>query len=504
MKNKKKRVILWLIILAVLVIAAVVTVKVIQAKTTDALQNVLYQTYTVERGTVESTITASGQLSAADTRNVLAPDGMTVTRIRVVAGDPVKTGDVLCELDPDSVRKQLIYELKQSTASENHLGTVNFADSVTAPAQGRLKYQPVQVGDDVLTSMLNYGCLAILSLDGYMNLQIDTAAELTLGSKVMVTWDGGKSKGTVKTKTATGYVILVPDDHAPYQGIATAFTYDDNTEIGSGTLLINLPSEVYGYDGTIRKVAYHVDESVPDGRTMFTLDNAPAATNYVSRYVERTDLSDRYAELIKLYANPCLLAPCDGVVSEISVTLDGLTGKADKSDRDSIAFTLQTGGSTKLTVDMNELDILSAQLGQTATVSIDAIPGETFDGTVSRISQIGKKQNSVSTFPVELLLGDDARFLSGMNASATILVSRSENVLTIPIDAIGEDSDGEYVFVLSPSGERVRTAITTGMSDGTTAEVVSGLSEGDVVSYELPGLDLSAMYGAMGMPASEE
>ncbi|MPN10840.1 hypothetical protein SDC9_158137 [bioreactor metagenome] len=83
-----------------------------------------------------------------------------------------------------------------------------------------------------------------------------------------------------------------------------------------------------------------------------------------------------------------------------------------------------------------------------------------------------------------MTLGYDERLLEGMNGSAVILTSKKENVVLLPLDLINEDADGEYVFVKSADGKSYdRADITTGLSDGTNAEVTSGLSAGDIIWY---------------------
>jgi HlyD family secretion protein len=141
---------------------------------------------------------------------------------------------------------------------------------------------------------------------------------------------------------------------------------------------------------------------------------------------------------------------------------------------------LYTGGALKMMVSVDELDIESVALGQSATVTLDAFPDEKFAGSVTRISNVGETAKSVATFSVELTLDADARLKLGMNGNATILVDQATDALILPIAAISEDADGAYVYV---GDELVKTYITTGLSDGTNAVVTGGLSEGDVVKY---------------------
>ena len=68
----------------------------------------------------------------------------------------------------------------------------------------------------------------------------------------------------------------------------------------------------------------------------------------------------------------------------------------------------------------------------------------------------------------------------------------------IPVDAISEDAEGPYVMVQTGSGTTERRSIETGLSDGSVTEVVSGLAAGDVVEYQMPGMDFSNMMGMGG------
>ena len=159
------------------------------------------------------------------------------------------------------------------------------------------------------------------------------------------------------------------------------------------------------------------------------------------------------------------------------------------------AVSLLTGGAVKLTIDADELDIDSVALGQSASVTLDAYPGETFTATVTHISRIGTVSGSITTYPVEVTLSYDERLLEGMNGSAVILTSKKENVPLIPVARIIEDSTGAYVNVKNAAGELERRDITTGLSDGTNAEVTSGLVAGDKIWYQ----DTAAVTGLAAM-----
>lgn len=93
----------------------------------------------------------------------------------------------------------------------------------------------------------------------------------------------------------------------------------------------------------------------------------------------------------------------------------------------------------------------------------------------------------MTVYDVTLTIEGDDQLKLGMNGTATILVEERENVLLVPIAALNTSRGESYVWLQSASaadGEPgVRTPVETGLSDENYAEVLSGLSEGDVVAH---------------------
>jgi len=139
-----------------------------------------------------------------------------------------------------------------------------------------------------------------------------------------------------------------------------------------------------------------------------------------------------------------------------------------------------------LSIAVDELDITKLYPGQEATVSVDALGGEQFEATVSEISNSGENEGGNSKFTVTLTLNKSGDMLPGMYASAVIPLSGAENVLCIPVAALEERGTETVVYtgysekdneLLDP------VTVTTGISDGETVEVLSGLSENQIIYY---------------------
>lgn len=480
-KKKKTRVWLWVLIAVVVIIVILFTLMQNAAKRAAAD---VYASQTVETGTVERTITGSGRLASEDSETIRVPGDVHVNIIPVKVGDFVKAGDVLATLDLTSLNEQTAKVSGELSDLDRQISSRDRVKRIKSPARGRVKFLPTQKGDDVLSIISEYGALAILSTDGKMQLEIAATQKLTLHSDVTVKWDGGSADGIVAEKTPNGYLITLTDNGTPYQ--KTAQVYSGDQLLGEGILDIHAPVSVLAAGGEVTDVAVEENTLVYADNKLFSLDNAPDSASYRTSFTERADKAALYELLLGYQNDPRILAKTDGYVNEVLLSEDSDIAASTTTDGLTDAFTIHTGGAVKMSIDADELDIDLVQLDQTATVTLDAYPGETFTAAVTRISRIGTVDGTITTYPVEVSLSYDARLLEGMNGSAVILTSRKDNIVVLPVDLINEDSQGEYVYFKSADGKSYdRVAITTGLSNGTLAEITSGLSAGDIVWYQV-------------------
>lgn len=152
----------------------------------------------------------------------------------------------------------------------------------------------------------------------------------------------------------------------------------------------------------------------------------------------------------------------------------------------------------RITVD--EMDILSIQAGQEAEVTVNALKGQTFSGEVTAVNLNGTNSGGSSKYEAVITLDRSDDMLSGMNVSVQILLETKENILVIPENALTETDTGVYVYTTYDEKSDTLgglTEVTTGVSDGTYVEILSGLTEGstywyrclDVVNYDKAALN---------------
>jgi len=153
----------------------------------------------------------------------------------------------------------------------------------------------------------------------------------------------------------------------------------------------------------------------------------------------------------------------------------------------SLVFALIPLETVSIPVSVDELDILSLNVGQNVSVSLDALPGYSFEGKLVRINPVGKNEDGGSMkYTVTVELERSEEMLNDMNASVRIEVSRREGVLTVPAAAVYEDGTRSYVCTaLDEEGKPASPVdVVTGVSDGVVIEILEGIDEGLTVYYE--------------------
>lgn len=139
-----------------------------------------------------------------------------------------------------------------------------------------------------------------------------------------------------------------------------------------------------------------------------------------------------------------------------------------------------------LDITVDELDVLCLQVGQAAQITVDALSGEVFEGTISQIGNTGTSNGGNSKFTVTLTMERTGDMLSGMNATATIPLDSYENVLTVPVAAVAQLGTKSVIYTGYDEKNETLTdpvAVTLGVSDGETVQVLSGLNEADAYYY---------------------
>ena len=176
-----------------------------------------------------------------------------------------------------------------------------------------------------------------------------------------------------------------------------------------------------------------------------------------------------------------VIAPFAGTVTE-AYPLPG-----DQIAAGATAFRVDNLSSLLVDVEVSEVDINNVSVGQTATLSFDAILGNDYHGQVVEVAQTGTSVQGVVNFKVTVELADaDAQVKPGMTAAVNIVVNEMQDVVLVPNRAV-RLVDGERVVYLLVDGEPVLTEIRLGPSSDTVSVVAGGdVKEGDTVVLNPP------------------
>lgn len=153
------------------------------------------------------------------------------------------------------------------------------------------------------------------------------------------------------------------------------------------------------------------------------------------------------------------------------------------------AVTIARNENVKVEISVDELDINQVRPDQKAEVTLDALPDQTFTGSVSSINKAGSSSGmGVTRFAVTITIPKEEGMLAGMNATATITVGGADNILTIPAEALQEEGKRTFVYTLIDQNGQLagETDVICGLADDKVVEITGGIEEGTTVFYEEP------------------
>jgi HlyD family secretion protein len=140
----------------------------------------------------------------------------------------------------------------------------------------------------------------------------------------------------------------------------------------------------------------------------------------------------------------------------------------------------------KGTVD--EIDVGKLKEGMPAVLKIGALPNDTIQGMLYKISPKARKEDNATLFDVEIKIVKKGPSIlrAGYSANADLIISKKEDILVIPERLVEFVEDTAFVQLKDPAGKTEKRTIKTGLSDGLNIEVTEGLKEGDMLAEKPP------------------
>ena len=172
--------------------------------------------------------------------------------------------------------------------------------------------------------------------------------------------------------------------------------------------------------------------------------------------------------------NANILSPLNGVVIRRHVQA-GTFSKAGIA-----IFTVADTSTLLAKAVVGEAQITELALGKSVNVKVDALKGQEFKGTITRLSPAASVPTR--TFTAEVSIPNpDGQIKVGMFANAEVVGQQRQNVLAIPESALVMREDQKTVFVATEENRVVQRVLKLGDAAGGWVEVFSGLKEGEKI-----------------------
>ncbi|MFB3777453.1 MAG: efflux RND transporter periplasmic adaptor subunit [Bryobacteraceae bacterium] len=409
-----------------------------------------YRTVLVDKGDIASTVSATGTPNAVVTVQVGTQVSGNILELKADYNTRVKKGQLVARIDPQVFQARVI----QATASlEVAKAAVVNAHAVVERAQAELASTKAGVAD---------------------------AAASVLKSKVGVQ--------DAKTKLDRAVLLLK-------SGVIS--DQDKDTAQANYDTAVALEQAAIAQQTAAQQKVRSAEADVEVAKTQLATAEAQVKQATAALEQAQLDLSHTY-----------ITAPVDGIVVARHVDV----GQTVAASLQAPTLFEIAQDLTKMQVDTNvsEADVGRVRVGQQATFTVDAYPGEVFRGQVTQIRQAPINVQNVVTYDVVIgVANTDLKLFPGMTANVRILVDRHRDVLRAPNAAlrfrpaeapsqtaqaggntafpgrggrVRGPANASTLWVLGNNDKPQPVVVQTGLSDGVYAEITNGaLKPGDRV-----------------------
>jgi len=404
----------------------------------------------VRRGTLEVTVSGSGNLQPHTLVNLAFPQSGIVRKVYVGVGDTVKAGQVLAELDTRDLELQL----------QNARINLEIARIRLAQAQATARARPADLA--AAQAALANAQASLEALKSGPDPRDREIARLNYEVAKNAVWQAQLSR----------------DKTAGSPGASSVDLELAQARVGQAELQAEVSRLQYekAQSGPTEQQLKAAEAALAQARANLTRLQVqdPSLDVQLAQYqVQQAEIAVRQLELRLEQAR--LVAPIDGVVTAVNLV------EGSPAPTGMPAITLGDLNHLEVVVNLPEVDVAQVAPGQEAVIIPEATPDTRLKGKVVSVAPMGSQIQGVVNFPVTIALEENVPSVrAGMTVQVQIAVARRENALLVPRRAL--IARGGQTFVTVMRGDQTETVpVRIGMRGDTMAEVLEGLQEGDVV-----------------------
>lgn len=505
--NKKTK---KIIISLVVVVAIIAAICVVALKPEEKLK---VETVKATVETISETLDTSGVVSVADQDVFTIPSGVIVESVNVKEGDVVTAGDVIATFDLSSLNDVLKEKKDAYNKAEESYKNAQLTATQSKDKVSQVKEQISELEAE------------IARLQEKSDKKDDTAnvTESKVSSSMVQRFmSTAKLFGFDYTQEEAE--ALLADILASGSSLNDMSSFIDNlTTIGSA----NGSFDFGALNGmTESSELMSAEMSLIQLKAQLATLELQSDSTYVATFKTIADKSkESYLatqQQIDSMKNGWV-AKANGIVTEVNLLPDGSVASSTEStvDMNSILAAVSSGAdiTSLLTsfmgqgtaavkvlyyplvadISLSKYDVLDVDIDQ--DVIVKPASGSVLNGKVSYISAVATSSNGLnlgsimggssasSVIPAQITIENvDSSLIVGVDVQVSIITDTVENAIVVPVEVICIDSEEVFVYVLE-DGKAVKHNVELGISSDTHYQVLSGITEDDILIKNTLGLE---------------
>lgn len=497
-RKRKKKIPLIVAAALVVVFGGYSVVNSVIAKNTPTQVN----TITAAKGSVEETISTSGKVNSEQSRTYYAPVGAVITEMNVSLGDVVEEGQQLVTFDTSDLEAQKTKAALDASASANGYRSTQYQSD-----KKQSEYNEAVIGLDELK------VLAAGQEQYVQGLKYNLEDDIQNKKEDLQEW---LNKLNLELEIQNNKLSEPRSEESRERIQETIQNLNESIRRTSNEINdLNMSDEMKEKQRIIDAEQKKLDdmkeeisrregkESSSEAGIVDPYAKQQQADNMQSAQITAEEAAEKLAK-----GQEGVKAEFGGIVTKIATMSSsanasaggGLLEGATVSEGTEL-FTIESNQQVKVDISITKYDLAKIAVGQKADITI---ADQKFEGEVTKINKVAANNSQGSpVVGVEVHINNpDSGIYLGVEAQVVIHTNSAQDVITLPLEIVNTDRNGDFCYVVE-NGVVTMRRITTGISSDTDVEVTDGLKEGDLVVYDMTGSVTEGM-SVVAVPAAQE
>ena len=452
----KRKTIIIIAVVVVIIVACVVVYSLQKSKAAEATE---LQTVELEKGELVAVVGATGRVRANQSALLSWQTTGIIESICYDLDDQVVEGDCLATLERSSLSQSIILAEADLVTAER-----NLEDLMNSSVEKSQAYQELVLAQSALDDAeeeldsKNYDRASPETLDEARANLVIAEDFVTQKEHLYDAVDSRSEDDPVRAEVFAQLAAAKKERNRQQANLNWLLGLPDQQELDEAQAALDL-----------------AEASLTDAeREWERLKNGPDPKD-IAAAEARVDAIKSTLSLAKLEA------PFDGTITEVRSKV------GDQITSGTVTFRIDDLTHLLVDLDVPEVDINRVAVGQSATMTFDAIQRKEYTGEVTEVARVGADGEGVVNFTVTIeLLDADEDVKPGMTAAVNIITSRLEDVLLVPNRAVRLKNNQRVVYRQTDNGPEA-VDITIGATSDSYSEIVEGdIAAGDTIILNPP------------------